>query len=132
LILAGTFLWSTCRELFLADTPDSLRDRAIKEVKDNAEATERLGESLQPTGQIAMQEYIHGNFKYTRAAFQVFGDQGQGKVHLELKEPKSGGSAKYRYFYVDIAAAGLAPSKRVIVYDNRGEDAADAAAAASA
>jgi hypothetical protein len=35
---------------------------------------------------------------------------------------QSGGSTKYRYFFVDVAEAGLAPAKRVIIYDNRGED----------
>eukprot|EP00035_Acanthoeca_spectabilis_P004560 m.104964 g.104964 ORF g.104964 m.104964 type:complete len:211 (-) comp12625_c0_seq1:2255-2887(-) len=126
LALAGTFMWSVFRELFVTATPESIRDKAIAEVKYNQEVLERVGEDLQPTGQVALQEYIHGDMTYTRVAFAVFGSNGQAKVNLELKKPTSGGSSTYRYFFVDIAPAGLAPSKRVIISDNRGEDVAAA------
>ena len=53
----------------------------------NHEVTERLGAGIQATGQVAIQEYIHGKFTYTRAAFLVFGDQGQARINLETKKP---------------------------------------------
>lgn len=56
--------------------------------------------------------------------FHVHGDVGQATVHLELKNTGSGKS-RYRYLFVDVAAQGLHPPRRIILIDNRAEDTAD-------
>jgi hypothetical protein len=66
---------------------NALQSPAAQQPQLNHEVTERLGAGIQATGQVAIQEYIHGKFTYTRVAFLVFGDQGQARINLESKKP---------------------------------------------
>mmetsp|Transcript_28867 Transcript_28867/g.86657 ORF Transcript_28867/g.86657 Transcript_28867/m.86657 type:complete len:129 (+) Transcript_28867:74-460(+) len=127
--MLGVTMWALLNEVFLTETPEDITSKAVKMISENREVGDRLGENVNVDGQPQIQEYIHGNFLYKRVAFRVWGETGQGQVHLEMKTPTAGGTTKYRYMLVEIAASGLAPKKVVIIEDNRGEDAADAAAA---
>eukprot|EP00041_Stephanoeca_diplocostata_P004489 m.45886 g.45886 ORF g.45886 m.45886 type:complete len:149 (-) comp15146_c0_seq5:253-699(-) len=122
---AGTLLYTVGSELFFTENAESVQKQTLRDIENHPEVIERLGTGLTALGAPTHAEYKVEDMLYLRMKFLVHGASGQGTVQLEVKKKQSGGKFRFRYLFVDVAAQGLAPSRRIVLEDNRADDAND-------